>query len=51
MNVRTTFTPPDKFINPLRELVREGAVPMEVIDARVRDVLRVKYLVGLFDHP
>ena len=48
---RDLFTPPDKFILPLRELVKEGAIPMEVIDSRVRDVLRVKYLVGLFDSP
>lgn len=51
LNVRTTFTPPDVFINPLRELVEEGKIAMETIDDRVRDVLRKKYLVGLFDHP
>jgi len=51
LNVRTTFTPPDVFINPLRELVREGKVSMKTLDSRVRDVLRVKFLVGLFDHP
>ena len=51
LNVRTTFTPPDVFLKPLRELVAEGAIPMEVIDSRVRDVLRVKMWEGLFDHP
>jgi len=51
LNVRTTFVPPDVFINPLRELIKEGAVPMAVIDSRVRDVLRVKYWEGTFDHP
>jgi beta-glucosidase len=51
LNVRTTFTPPEKFIVPLRELVHEGAVPMKVLDDRVRDVLRVKFALGLFDHP
>jgi beta-glucosidase len=51
LNVRTTFTPPEVFINPLRELVKEGKVSMQTIDSRVRDVLRVKFLVGLFDHP
>ncbi|TWU20753.1 glycoside hydrolase family 3 C-terminal domain-containing protein [Bythopirellula polymerisocia] len=50
-NVRTTFNHPDNFILPLRELVDEGQVPSEVIDSRVRDVLRVKYQLGLFDHP
>ena len=51
MNVRTTFRKPDMFIEPLRELVNEGQLSMDVIDSRVSDVLRVKFLVGLFDHP
>lgn len=51
LNVRTTFSSPDVYIKPLRELVKEGAVPMEVLDARVRDVLRVKMREGLFDRP
>jgi len=51
LNVRTTFTPPEVFINPLRELVREGKISMRTIDERVRDVLRVKFLLGLFEHP
>ena len=51
LNVRTNFQPPDTFVLPMRELVREGAVPMPVLDARVRDVLRVKMREGLFDRP
>src|SRR5271170_1791002 len=51
LNVRATFTPPDVYVKPLRELVREGAVPMSVLDDRVRDVLRVKFWEGLFDQP
>jgi beta-glucosidase len=51
LNVRTDFTPPSDFILPLRELVREGKVSMKTIDNRVRDVLRVKFWLGLFDHP
>jgi beta-glucosidase len=51
MNVRTTFTKPETYALPLRELVREGTVPMAVVDARVRDVLRVKFRRGLFDAP
>ncbi|MFQ6115124.1 MAG: glycoside hydrolase family 3 N-terminal domain-containing protein [bacterium] len=51
LNVRTTFTPPEVFINPLRELVNEGKLAMKTIDERVRCVLRVKFLLGLFDHP
>lgn len=51
LNVRCTFRSPDSFVLPLRELVNEGAIPMDVIDDRVRDILRVKFLIGLFDHP
>ncbi|WP_418202211.1 glycoside hydrolase family 3 C-terminal domain-containing protein [Anaerohalosphaera lusitana] len=51
LNVRCTFRSPSSWINPLRELVREGSVSMDTIDARVRDILRVKFLVGLFDKP
>ncbi|MFN2578209.1 MAG: glycoside hydrolase family 3 N-terminal domain-containing protein [Pyrinomonadaceae bacterium] len=51
LNVKTNFTPPDDFVLPLRELVKEGKVPMQTLDDRVRDVLRVKFLLGIFDHP
>lgn len=51
LNVRCTFRSPDSFIVPLRELVQEGALSEEVIDDRVRDILRVKFLCGLFDNP
>jgi beta-glucosidase len=51
LNVKTNFTQPDDFILPLRELVKEGKVSMKTLDDRVRDVLRVKFLVGVFDHP
>ncbi|MCP5534240.1 MAG: glycoside hydrolase family 3 C-terminal domain-containing protein [Akkermansiaceae bacterium] len=51
MNVRTTFRKTETYVNPLRELIKEGAVPMEVVDSRVRDVLRVKFRRGLFDKP
>ncbi|MEA2710313.1 MAG: beta-glucosidase [Phycisphaerales bacterium] len=51
MNVRCTFWPPDQYILPLRELVKEGAVPMRQIDHLVRDVLRTKFRLGLFDRP
>jgi beta-glucosidase len=50
-NVRTEFNPPAGFVLPLRELIHEGAVSMDTIDSRVRDVLRVKFELGLFDHP
>ena len=51
LNVRTDFDMPDKFINPLRELVNENKVSTKTLDARVADVLRVKFKLGLFDHP
>ena len=51
LNVRTTFTPPQVFVKPLRELIAEGVVPMAIVDSRVRDVLRVKMWEGLFDQP
>ncbi len=51
LNVRCTFRSPDSYVLPLRKLVAEGAVPMSVIDDRVRDILKVKFLVGLFDNP
>src|SRR2546423_13870213 len=51
LNVKTNFTPPDDFILPLRELVKEGRVSMKTLDDRVRDVLRVQITVGIFDHP
>jgi beta-glucosidase len=51
LNVKTNFTPPVDFILPLRELVKEGKVSMKTLDDRVRDVLRVKFLVGIFDRP
>lgn len=51
LNVRTEFNPPAGFILPLRELVREGAVTQQTLDSRVRDVLRVKMIRGLFEQP
>ena len=51
LNIRCTFRSPDSYVLPLRELIAEGALPMSTIDDRVRDILRVKFLVGLFDHP
>src|SRR5713226_1551289 len=39
------------FSRYLLELVRSGEVPQENIDQAVRRVLRVKFALGLFDHP
>lgn len=51
LNVRCAFRSPDSYVIPLRELVQEGAIDMKTIDERVADILRVKFLTGLFDHP
>jgi beta-glucosidase len=51
LNVKTNFTRPEDFILPLRELVKEGKVSIKTLDDRVRDVLRVKFILGIFDHP
>ena len=51
LNVRCPFRSPDSFVLPLRELVKEGGLSEEVINDRVRDILRVKFLIGLFDAP
>ena len=39
------------FISHLEELVRSGKVKESSIDAAVRNILRVKILLGLFEHP
>lgn len=51
LNVRCTFRSPESFVEPLRELVKEGGIREETINSRVRDILRVKFLIGLFDSP
>lgn len=51
LNVRTNFTKPENFIKPLREAISRGLVSEETINARVRDVLRVKFQLGFFDNP
>ncbi len=51
LNVRTHFTPPADFILPIRRLVKAGKLSEEVLDQRVREVLSVKFRLGLFDAP
>lgn len=51
LNVRTNFTPPDTYITPLRKIIADGRLSMQTVDKRVADVLRVKFELGLFDHP
>ncbi|MEO6134097.1 MAG: glycoside hydrolase family 3 N-terminal domain-containing protein, partial [Ginsengibacter sp.] len=51
LDVRTNFSKPETMILPLRKALSEGKVSEATLDQRVRDVLRVKFWVGLFDHP
>jgi beta-glucosidase len=51
LNIRTTFTPPEVYGIPLREDVLEGAIPEQIIDQRVKEILRVKMMLRLFDKP
>jgi beta-glucosidase len=51
LSVYTNFRMPEVYILPVRELVREGKLSIEKVNARVRDVLRVKFMLGLFDAP
>ena len=51
-NVRTFFKYPfDYYITPLREAAKAGKIDMNEINARVAEVLRVKFKSGLFDQP
>ncbi len=50
-NVRTDFQHPSVYLNPLREAVKNSEIPMSTINQRVREVLKVKYWLGLFDNP
>ncbi len=51
LNVRTNFSSPKTMILPLRKAVKDGKVSMQTLNSRVRDILRVKFWLGLFDHP
>ncbi|RYZ29066.1 MAG: glycoside hydrolase family 3 protein [Chitinophagaceae bacterium] len=51
LNVYTNFRMPEVYIVPVRELVKEGKLSIAKVDQRVKDVLRVKFLLGLFDSP
>lgn len=40
----------DQFINPMLELIKEGAISQEQIDESVARILRVKFELGLFEN-
>lgn len=51
LNVRTQFTAPDEFLIPLRSAIQKGKISQDMVDLRVAEVLRVKFMMGLFDVP
>ncbi|MEI6823295.1 MAG: glycoside hydrolase family 3 C-terminal domain-containing protein, partial [Bacteroidota bacterium] len=51
LNVRTNFSTPLYYINAIRFGVKNGTIPISLVDERVKEVLRVKFWMGLFDHP
>lgn len=51
LNIRTQFTQPAEYILPLRRAVSSGMISKATLDERVVEVLRVKFILGLFDNP
>lgn len=51
LDVWTNFDPPETYIKNIRELVKEGKLSLKLVNDRVSDVLRVKFISGLFDEP
>ena len=51
LDVRTNFWQPETYVEPLREAIARGDISMETVDQRVREVLAVKFRMGLFDNP
>lgn len=51
LNIRTNFTPPEDYVLPMRAALADGSLAIATVDDRVRDVLRVKFTLGLFDRP
>jgi beta-glucosidase len=41
----------DGYMNAMRENVQEGKVAIETVDRSVRRILRIKFLLGLFENP
>lgn len=41
----------DCYMEPLKKLVESGQVPMDLVDRSVSRILRLKFMLGLFDHP
>lgn len=43
--------PHAEFMEAMKTALKQGMLPMEQLNRAVRDVLRVKFMLGLFDHP
>ena len=51
LNMRTTFTVPEQFTVAMHEALNKGLLTEEELDVRVKEVLDVKFRLGLFDKP
>jgi len=51
LDVRCTFSHPNNYLKPLRNLIKKGKLSEEDIDKRLRCILRVKFWQGKFDQP
>lgn len=51
LDIRTNFSSPEDYLIPLRKAIVEGKISQSVLDQRVKEVLRVKFRLGLFDNP
>jgi len=49
VDINITYEP--AYMGPLIENLKEGRVPMELIDRAVRRMLELKFRLGLFEHP
>ena len=51
LNVWTTFSPPGAVAKAINRSLSDGTLAMADVNDMVRDVLRVKFEAGMFDHP
>ncbi|HEY0176433.1 MAG TPA: glycoside hydrolase family 3 C-terminal domain-containing protein, partial [Pedobacter sp.] len=51
LNVRTEFQNPADYLKGLRRGIKNGSIMMDIVDQRVSEVLKVKFEMGMFDHP
>jgi len=51
LNVRTEFKNPADYLRGLRRGIKNGSIAMDVVNQRVSEVLKAKFVMGLFDNP